>query len=95
MKEYIFQSSLAERMKAFVALKRLSGNKYKTQTLILKYFDQFLARKKFKAKYVTPKVYEQYVATLSHLHPRYRSDQCSVIMINEPFSKCSEEIAVL
>jgi len=66
-------------MKAFVALKRLSGNNYKTQTLILKYFDQFLARKKFKTKYVTRNVYEQYVATLSHLHPRYRSDQCSVI----------------
>ena len=79
MKEYVFRSSLADRMKAFVALKRLSGNKYKTQTLILKYFDQFLIRKKFNSKYVTRNIYEQYVATLSHLHPRYRSDQCSVI----------------
>jgi site-specific recombinase XerD len=79
MKEYIFQSSLADRMKAFVALKRFSGNDYTTRTLILKYFDQFLARKKFKLKYLTRKLYEQYVATLSHLDPHYRSDQCSVI----------------
>jgi len=79
MKEYIFQSSLADRIKTFVALKRLSGNTYKTQTLILKYFDQFLARKRFKAKHLTRNVYEQYLDTLSHLHPRYRSDQCSVI----------------
>ena len=79
MKEYVFHSALADRMKTFLALKRLSGNKYKTQSLILKYFDQFLIRKKFNSKYVTRNIYEQYVATLSHLHPRYRSDQCSVI----------------
>jgi len=79
MKEYAFSSSLAKRMRAFVTLKRLSGNSYKTQVLMLKYFDQFLARNKFKLKYVTRSIYEQYIVTLSHHHPRYRSDQCSVI----------------
>ena len=79
MKEYIFQSSLANRMKAFVDLKRLSGYNYETQALILKLFDQFLVRKKFKSKCVSRDVYEQYIATLLHLHPRYRSNQCSLI----------------
>lgn len=79
MNEYVFQSSLAERMTTFIALKRLSGTPYVTQTLILKYFDQFLLREKFKRKWVTRDVYERYALTLTHLNPRYRWARCAMV----------------
>jgi len=79
MAEYTFQSSLAKRIKTFVALKRLSGTPYKTPSLMLKYFDQFLVREKFKRGYLTRPIYERYVATLSNLSPQYRTDQRSLI----------------
>lgn len=79
MAEYTFQSSLAKRIKTFVALKRLSGTPYTTPSLMLKYFDQFLVREKFKRGYLTRPIYERYVATLSNLSPQYRTDQRSLI----------------
>lgn len=79
MEKYIFQSSLAERLKAFLAIKQLSGSPYRTQYLILKYVDQFLVQEQFKQKYLTRHIYERYVATLSHLSYRYRANQCGLI----------------
>jgi len=79
MTERPFTSALAERMTRFVKLRRLSGTDYRTQRCILTLFDRFLAEHGFTAQYVTQEAYVAYVATLSHLHRRYRSNQCSVI----------------
>jgi len=79
MAEYTFQSSLAKRITTFVALKQLSGTPYKTPSLILKYFDRFLVREKFKRGYLTRPIYDSYIATLSNLCPQYRANQCLLI----------------
>ena len=79
MNEYKFQSVLADRLDAFVRLKRLSGTPYTTQSLILKYFDQFLVKEKFTEPYLTREICDRYVATLTHLSARYRSNQCSLV----------------
>lgn len=79
MTEYIFQSLLAKRIESFIALKQLSGTPYTIPSLILKCFDRFLVREKFKRKYLTQPIYERYVATLSNLCPQYRANQCSLI----------------
>jgi len=79
MAKYIFQSSLAKRIETFIALKQLSGTTYTTPSLILKYFDQFLVREKFKRNYLTRPMYERYVVTLSRVSPQYRANQRSLI----------------
>lgn len=79
MKDDLFTSPLAKRMKTFIDLRRLSGTKYATQTVILRSLDRFLARRGDKPRYVTREVHDAYLSTISHLHPRYRSNQCSVI----------------
>jgi site-specific recombinase XerD len=79
MKDDLFTSPLAKRMRTFIDLRRLSGTKYATQTGILRSFDRFLARRRDKLRYVTRQVYDAYLSTISHRHPRYRSNQCSVI----------------
>lgn len=79
MNEYMFRSSLANRMSGFIALKRLSGTPYITQTLMLKYFDQFLMGNAFKSKWVTRDIYERYAGTLTRLNPRYRWARCNMV----------------
>ena len=79
MRDHKFKSCLAQRMKSFIALKCLSGSHYKSQTLILSFFDRFLCKEKYRKHYLTKDIIEQYISTLSHLNPRYRSNQCSVI----------------
>lgn len=79
MKNPIFASPLAERMRAFVAVRRLSGTDYRNQASLLLYFDRFLVQEGFRLKYLTRPICERYVATLRKVHPRYRSNQCSVI----------------
>jgi len=56
MKDVGFTSPLAGRMSAFIALRRLSGTKYATQTTILRSFDRFLARRGDKPRYVTREI---------------------------------------
>ncbi len=42
-----FRSSLAQRLESFVTIRRLSGTEYQSQTRLLVYFDNFLAKQHF------------------------------------------------
>jgi len=79
MTDDLFTSSLAERIRTFIALRRLSGSQCNGQSSILRCFDRFLTRRGGEPRYVTREIHDAYVSTLSHVHPRYRSNQCSVI----------------
>ncbi len=79
MKDDLFTSSLAKRMRTFIDLRRLSGTKYASQISTLRSFDRFVARSGGRPRYVTRAVYDAYLSTIAHLHPRHRSNQCSVI----------------
>lgn len=79
MTDGLFTSSLAERMRTFIALRRLSGSKCDGQSSILRCFDRFLTRRGGEPRYMTREIHDAYVSTLSRLHPRNRSNRCSVI----------------
>lgn len=79
MKLLTFSSSLASLMERFVSLKRLSGTDYQSQTRLLVYFDDFLVREKFNINFVSPEIFESYLAGISHLAPRSRYNRISVV----------------
>lgn len=79
MKLLIFSSSLASFMERFVALRRLSGTDYQSQTRLLVYFDDFLVREKYKAEFISREIFEHYLTSLSHLAPRTLCNRVSVV----------------
>lgn len=79
MKTLKFRSSLAPRMEGFVALRRLTGTDYQSQTRLLVYFDHFLRKLKFKAHFLSAQIIESYLASLSHLAPRTQYNRFSVL----------------
>ncbi len=79
MKTLKFSSSLAPQMEGFVALRRLSGTDYQSQTRLLVYFDHFLGKLKFKAHFLSAQIIESYLASLSNLAPRTQYNRFSVL----------------
>ncbi len=79
IKIFHFHSHLAKRMENFVALRRLSGTDYLSQTRLLSYFDRFLVKEKFDKPCLTCEIVESYLSGLSHLHPRSRYNRFSVL----------------
>jgi site-specific recombinase XerD len=66
-------------MEGFVALRRLAGTDYQSQTRLLVYFDYFLRKLKFKAHFLSAQIIESYLASLSHLAPRSQYNRFSVL----------------
>jgi site-specific recombinase XerD len=79
MKTFHFNSCLAKHMECFVALRRLSGTDYQSQTMLLEYFDRFLVADNFKIPYLTPDIIHRYLAGISHLHVRSQYNRFSVV----------------
>ncbi len=74
-----FHSAMAERMKGFVALRRLAGTDYQSQTRLLIYFDAFLVKEHFHQPCLTREIIQLYLNSLSRLHPRTRYNRFSVV----------------
>ena len=74
-----FRSSMAQRLENFVALRRLAGTDYQSQTRLLVYFDKFLAKEYFDESCLSRGIVQLYLSTLSHLHPRTRHNRFSVV----------------
>lgn len=74
-----FHSAMAERMKGFVALRRLAGTDYQSQTRLLIYFDAFLVKEHFHQPCLTREIIQRYLNSLSRLHPRTRYNRFSVV----------------
>ncbi len=79
MKPLTFSSSLASFMKRFVALRRLSGTDYQSQTRLLVYFDDFLIQEKYQADFISREIFEHYLISLSHLAPRTLCNRVCVV----------------
>ena len=79
MRTFHFNSYLAEHIERFVALRRLSGTDYQSQTMLLEYFDHFLVTDNFKTPYLTPDIIHRYLAGMSHLHVRSKYNRFSVV----------------
>ena len=79
MTTFAFLSSMAQRLESFVTLRRLSGTDYQSQTRLLVYFDNFLAKEHFDEPCLNRKIVQRYLSTLSHLHPRTRYNRFSVV----------------
>jgi len=63
----IYQSSLAQRMADFVALKRIAEKKYIQQAKIVCRFDRFLQLQNFKDSALNRDIINQHIATIQHL----------------------------
>jgi len=74
-----FQTHFAGFMNQFVALRRLSGTDYDSQIKLLVYFDKFLLNVAFQKDFITSEIIDQYLQTLSHLHPRSQGNRISVV----------------
>ncbi len=79
MKPLTFSSTLASFMERFVALRRLSGTDYQSQTRLLVYFDDFLVQEKYKADFISREIFEHYLTSLSHLAPRTFCNRVCVV----------------
>jgi hypothetical protein len=79
MTTFAFCSNMAQRLERFVALRRLSGTDYQSQTRLLVYFDNFPAKEHFNEPCLNREIVQRYLSTLSHLHPRTRYNRFSVI----------------
>ena len=79
MTTFAFCSNMAQRLERFVALRRLSGTDYQSQTRLLVYFDNFLAKEHFNEPCLNREIVQRYLSALSHLHPRTRYNRFSVV----------------
>jgi integrase len=79
MQAVTFVSCLAGPMRSFVELRQLSGTDYQSQARLLSYFDRFLVAEDFARPYVQADVVQRYVATMSALAPRTRSNRVCVL----------------
>lgn len=67
MKRKIFHSCLAQHMEQFVALRHIEGKVYRSQTWNLIYFDRFLVREKWKGRWISREIVDDYLLSQNHL----------------------------
>lgn len=79
MSDCEFHSCLREYMESFVALRRMSGTDYQSQTKLLKYFDNFLRKENLRATFLSQGIVDSYLSSISHLSPRSQQNRLSVI----------------
>jgi len=79
MRPLKLESCLAETIKNFINLRRLSGTDYESQAMLLGYFDRFLQKQKWKMPCIMPDIIDCYQQSLSHLAPRTRSNRFCVV----------------
>lgn len=79
MKTFNFKSSLANKIKKFIALRQLSGTDYHSQAKLLYYFDKFLVKSKFKDHYLTKNIIHCYMDSIGHLCTRGQANRFSVV----------------
>jgi len=96
------QSPLAGQIQHFINLRRLSGTDYKSQAQLLGYFDRFLIEQLVREPRITQETTERYLASLSHLSPRSRSNRfcvlrqlCEYLTRSDPIGYVPEPLRVV
>ena len=79
MRPLRLQSPLAAQIQNFINLRRLSGTDYRSQAQLLGYFDRFLLEEKLSKPRITREIADRYLAGLSPLAPRTRSNRFCVV----------------
>jgi len=79
MMDLEFHSALAPQIRNFISLRQLSGTDYRSQALLLSYFDRFLVEEKFETPPITRQVTDRYLLSFSHLTPRVQSNRFCVV----------------
>jgi site-specific recombinase XerD len=79
MSKKSFHSFLAKDMREFVALRRMEGKGYGSQTWNLVYFDRFLCRAKWKQRWISRELVDQYCLSKRHLRLGTRGVLLSVV----------------
>jgi site-specific recombinase XerD len=79
MRTLAFHSALAPQICNFIHLRQLSGTDYQSQSLLLSYFDRFLAEEKFETPPITRQLTDRYLLSLSYLTPRVQSNRFCVV----------------
>ena len=79
MRPLMLQSPLAAQIQNFINLRRLSGTDYRSQAQLLGYFDRFLLEQQLSEPRITKETTERYLAGLSPLAPRTRSNRFCVV----------------
>jgi site-specific recombinase XerD len=79
MRTLEFHSPLAPQIRSFISLRQLSGTDYRSQALLLSYFDRFLTEENPDPPRITRQITDRYLRTLSHLAPRVRYNRLCVV----------------
>ena len=79
MKGRLFHSLLTKPMRRFVALRRMEGKEYRSQTERLIYFDRFLVSKNWKHRWITREIIDAYRLSRTHLVTSSRGTMMSVV----------------
>ncbi|MEW6665034.1 MAG: tyrosine-type recombinase/integrase [Thermodesulfobacteriota bacterium] len=102
MKPLKLHSPLAGPIQNFINLHRLSGTDYKSQTLLLVYFDRFLLKQNHNISRITRQITDSYQQSLSHLSPRTRSNRfcvlrqlCEYLARSDPASYVPDPLKVI
>lgn len=72
IKQYAFQSALADDMRRYVALKQALGRSFESASKILFHLDRFLFEVGKPQTDLTPEMFQQWSQTLAHLWPNTR-----------------------
>jgi len=97
-----FHSALAPQIRSFIRLRQLSGTDYRSQALLLGYFDRFLTEENPEPPRITRQITDRYLQTLSHLAPRVRSNRfcvvrqlCRYLLRSDPFTYVPESLMAI
>jgi len=74
-----FCSCLAPLMEKFVALRRIEGKDYRSQTWNLKRFDSFLARQNWKRRWLPREVIDDYILSRARVAPSARRTEMTAV----------------
>ena len=73
------ESPLATYIQNFITLRQACGREYRSQGLLLGYFDRFLIQEKIKSIRITRHIIERYQASLLSLTPRGQANRLCVV----------------
>jgi site-specific recombinase XerD len=79
MSKKSFHSFLAKDMRNFAALRQMEGKDYGSQTWNLVYFDRFLRRVKWKRRWISRELVDDYCLSKRHLSAGTRGVMLSVV----------------
>ncbi len=74
-----FLSALGHRFCDFLAFRRVGGIDSKSDLVLLRAFDRFLAQQEFRAPWPTRELITDYLASIGHLNPRTQHNRLCLI----------------